>query len=132
MKSLLADMRETATGLGADNEMNDLQAMLDGAIGDLENAVDWLIGNAPHDPNTPGAASVNLLMLAGTVIGGWQLARTALILSSGAGDYDESFCAAKLATARFYFGHILPRSTAYSRAAMADTSTVMSLSEEQF
>lgn len=132
MKSLIADMRATVAELGATRDMPDLKAALDCAIGDLESAVNWLISNAPGDPAAPGAASVNLLMLSGTVLGGWQMARSALAVAGNDGAYDDAFCDAKLKTARFYIAQILPRASGYARAAMTDSTMLMSMSEAQF
>jgi acyl-CoA dehydrogenase len=132
MQSLIADMRATSDRLGADQELADLKPGLDSAIEDLERAIAWLIRTAPGDPNALGTSSVNMLMLAGTVIGGWQMARSALAASSGHDRYGASFCVAKMQTARFYCEQILPRSTAYSRAAMASPATVTGMPEEHF
>jgi alkylation response protein AidB-like acyl-CoA dehydrogenase len=132
MKSMIADMRVTSAALGATKGCIELQTALDDAIGDLESAVSYLICNAIDDPNVPGAASVNLLMLAGTVVGGWQMARAALAVAGDEHEYDNAFCDAKLKTARFYCAQILPRAAAYARATMTDSAIVMSMSEEQF
>ena len=99
-------------------------------IDDLETAVDWLKKTAPQDPHAPGAASVNLLMLAGTVIGGYQMARAAVAV--GKGTTDPAFAKAKLQTAVFYATHILPRASAYRAAATAGSTAVMALDEDRF
>jgi alkylation response protein AidB-like acyl-CoA dehydrogenase len=131
MKLLIADMRATVAELAASDSLQDLGADLDIAVNDLEMAVDSVISNAPDDPHLPGAASVNLLMLAGTVLGGWQMARAALAVANGCDTVasDTAFCEAKIITSRFYVRHILPRATAYMRAAMADSDTVMAMPE---
>jgi hypothetical protein len=71
-------------------------------------------------------------MLAGTVVGGWQMARAALVVCNDTSEYDKAFRDAKLNTARFYCEQILPRAAAYSRAAMASTATVMNMPEDHF
>ncbi|MCJ7590432.1 MAG: acyl-CoA dehydrogenase C-terminal domain-containing protein, partial [Woeseiaceae bacterium] len=92
----------------------------------------WLLDNGSLDPNAVGSASVNLLMLTGTVVGGWQMALAGLAIVNGAASGDESFAEAKLMTARFYALHILPRANGFSAAAMAGPDAVMALSEIQF
>ncbi len=131
---LVTEMRAVAGELGNVSGLESLATSLSAGIDHLESAVAWLISNAPGDQNAPGAASVNLLMLAGVVIGGWQMARAALIVSgdSAIAATDESFCVAKLETARFYATHILPRSYAYMRAATSGSDSVMTLPENSF
>jgi len=132
MKSLLADMRATVSATADVESLVDITPLLGDAIDDLETAVNWLVSNAPDNPNAPGAASVNLLMLAGTVVGGWQMARAALVVCNDTNEYDKAFRESKLNTARFYCEQILPRAAAYSRAAMASTATVMNMPEDHF
>ena len=132
MQLLIAEMRATAAELGGSEGLRDLQVSLDKGIGDLESAAEWLVKSAAEDPNLPASGAVNLLMLAGTVIGGWQMGRAALAVSRDDGKYDAAFRESKLATARFYNAHILPRSAAYASAATAGPDVLMKMPEEQF
>jgi len=131
---LVSEMRAVAGELDNVSGLQSLASSLSDGIDHLEAAIAWLISNAPDDRNAPGAASVNLLMLAGVVIGGWQMARAALVVSgdSGIATADKSFCKAKLETARFYATHILPRSYGYMRAATSGTDSIMSMPENSF
>ncbi|MBT6210669.1 MAG: acyl-CoA dehydrogenase C-terminal domain-containing protein, partial [Woeseia sp.] len=74
------------------------------------------------------------LMLAGVVLGGWQMARAGLAVSpdSALVASDPKFCAAKRISVAFYATHILPRSYAYLRAATAGTSVIMTMPENSF
>ena len=77
-----------------------------------------------------------MLMLLGTVAGGWQLARGALIaserLAAGVTGPDRSFFQAKLVTARFYAEQFLPQATAHLRAIEAGPDTLLALTDDQF
>jgi butyryl-CoA dehydrogenase len=77
---------------------------------------------------------VPYLKLWGTVAGGWQMARAALVakqqLDGGTGEYD--FYRAKLGTARFYAEHILPQAHAYRVAVVGGAASVLALEEAQF
>lgn len=132
MRTLMADMRTTAELLGQSDALENLQQSFVAAIDDLEGAVNWLIDNAPNDPHAPGAAAVNLLMLAGTVLGGWLMARSALAVTETSSSMDDGFRESKLHSARFYIRHILPRSTAYMRAVTAGSESVMAIPEALF
>jgi acyl-CoA dehydrogenase len=131
---LLTEMRALDEELAAVDEFASIGNGLSSGVDDLAAAVDWLIANAPDDQNVPGAASVNLLMLAGTVIGGWQMARAALATNRrlADGDTDKAFLEAKVITARFYAEQILPRSSGYRQAAMSGSDTIMAMPEESF
>jgi hypothetical protein len=75
---------------------------------------------------------VNLLMLAGTVCAGWQMARAAVAAKTRLAEGSDSFLEAKLATARFYCEHYLPRARAYLETIRAGADSMMTLREEQF
>jgi alkylation response protein AidB-like acyl-CoA dehydrogenase len=102
----------------------------------IEAAGAWLAANHARHPAAPGAASYHMLMLLGTVTGGWQLARGALIaherLAAGATGPDRDFFKAKLVTARFYAEQLLPIATAHLRALQAGPDTLLALTDDQF
>ena len=74
------------------------------------DAVGFIAGNSKTSPNAAFAGSVPYLMLAGNLVGGWQLGRALLVAVDklAAGD-DTAFMTAKIATARFYGDHILSK-----------------------
>ncbi len=70
--------------------------------------VDYVVLETPRDPQAVFAGSVPYLMLAGTLMVGWQLGRALLAAQAlAAAGEDPAFMAAKIATARFYADHIL-------------------------
>jgi 3-(methylthio)propanoyl-CoA dehydrogenase len=74
------------------------------------DTVSFIAANTKANPNAAFAGSVPYLMLAGNLVGGWQMGR-ALLVATGklaAGD-DAAFMTAKIATARFYGDHILSK-----------------------
>ncbi len=97
-------------------------------------AVAWLLTAAGEDPRLPAAASVPLLMLLGTVLGGHQLARAAVAARRHleAGNGDPSFHAAKLKTARFYADNLLPQAAGLLGAATDGARSVIALDDDQF
>ena len=82
-----------------------------------------------------GAASVDYTLFSGYVVLAYLWARMALIsqqhLQSGEGS-DLDFYRTKLATARFYFTRLLPRTAAHAAAALAGADTVMGVDEDAF
>jgi len=126
-------MRDTAGRLRATASLAELGALLDQAIDNLEAAVTHVLAGAA-DANAPGAASYNLLMLAGTVLGAEVSGRAALAVSDADVDaeFGPGFGAAKLATATFYFRQVLPQAAAFGAAATSGAATVMDMPESSF
>ncbi|MFL3019885.1 MAG: acyl-CoA dehydrogenase [Acidimicrobiales bacterium] len=85
------------------------QALLDGKEQFREAAV-WLGGRLAGQPNDAAAGSVPFMRVAGVVVGGYYLARSAQVarqlLDSGEGDSD--FLNDKITVASFYAEQILP------------------------
>jgi alkylation response protein AidB-like acyl-CoA dehydrogenase len=96
-------------------------------------AVDFVVGHSKAQPNAVFAGSVPYLMLAGTVIAGWQMAR-ALICAEDQLDagVDTEFMRAKIATARFYGDHILNKVAGLRESICEGADSVTALSLEAF
>ena len=87
--------------------------------------------NFSADSRAVAAGSVPYLMLFGTVAGGWQMARAAAVAQEklvGANG-DKPFYETKLATARYYADHILPRAHAYGREVLHGAASTLRLDE---
>jgi acyl-CoA dehydrogenase len=84
-----------------------------------------------RDPKAGSAVAVPYLELFGTVAGGWLMAREAAAahgkLENPASD--REFLLAKIATARFYGEHILPRSRAYADTVVSGAASVTDFEE---
>jgi acyl-CoA dehydrogenase len=134
IKEWIGEMRFLGEELAAVDELASIRRALSRGVDDLATAVDWLLANAMDDQNASGAASVNLLMLTGTVAGGWQMARAALAATRklADGDPDSAFLEAKVMTARFYAAQILPKSSGYRQVAISGSDVVMAMPEEAF
>jgi acyl-CoA dehydrogenase len=132
MDEWIAEMAALDSELAVDERLAEIRKALATGTQQLESAKTWLLQNGPLDPNTAGSASVNMLMLAGIVLGGWQMARAGLAIVNGAASDDASFAAGKLLTVRFYAQHIMPKSHGLLDAAIAGPEAVMAFAEEQF
>ncbi len=136
MAELVKDMRAdlAAAAKSADTDIQITANRFGAAITALEQAVDWLLTHAKQDAGVPGSVAVNMVMLVGTVGGGWQLVRAALIARSrlDAGDLEQDYLGAKIKTARFFAEHFLPRAQAQSQAICAGANAIMALTESQF
>jgi acyl-CoA dehydrogenase len=134
-KALLADIESTLTELErADESLAMLRQALAEGVQAQESALEWLLTEGGRNPDVAGGAAFNFLMLMGCVTGGWQMARGALAATRllAAGEGESEYLRGRLATARFYATHVLPRAQSYLRAVTAGAEEVMTLPEEQF
>jgi len=135
MRSLIDDMTGTVAELAeAGDGFAVLRAGLEEGVDALRSATEWLLEHAATDPHAQGSAAVNLLMLTGTVAGGWLLARGALAAQAllEGGDADTEYLHARQVTARFYAEHWLPKARALQAAIEAGSETMMALEDTQF
>jgi alkylation response protein AidB-like acyl-CoA dehydrogenase len=97
------------------------------------DVVDFVCGQTQAKPNAVFAGSVPYLMLAGTVIAGWQMARALMAAEDAlAAGTDPEFMAAKIATARFYGDHVLNKATSLRDSIVEGADAVTALALESF
>jgi hypothetical protein len=127
--AMAADAKELAGGQDAD-----LAAALKRALAVLGKATDWMLEHHETDPRAAAAGAVPYLKLAGTVIGGWLMARAARAAGKkiAAGEGDAGFLGAKRATALYYAAHVLPEAAACGDAILHGAGAVLALEEAQF
>jgi alkylation response protein AidB-like acyl-CoA dehydrogenase len=131
-KALLADVKALAVSMAKDasKDLAAIGAAMEEAHGEALAAIEWVLASAAEDARLPAAASVPLLLLLGTVLGGHQMARSAVAAHARLAEGD--FMTAKIATALHYMQHVLPEALALRRTVTAGSATVMSLSSELF
>jgi acyl-CoA dehydrogenase len=136
-QALLAEMRafdKDLAGHRSHAALSVIRRNLSEGIAALAEATDWLLETYPYNSKAAAAGAVPYLKLWGTVAGGWQMARAALIakerLDGGSDDYD--FYRAKIGTARFFAEHFLPLAPAYKQAIVNGSASVLALEEAQF
>jgi 3-(methylthio)propanoyl-CoA dehydrogenase len=132
-KVLLEGVRATAASLPLDGDLGAIRRRLEAGADDLARAVDHFVAAGKADPRAAYAGSVPYLMLAGTVLAGWQMAKAARIATERADAGDAiDFHRAKVATARFYADHVLSRSAGYCASIVDGAPGVLALAEDAF
>jgi alkylation response protein AidB-like acyl-CoA dehydrogenase len=139
-KSIIAQVRATQSALaevqGADfaADFTAIRKQLEAGSAALEEVVDFVVANVKSDIKGVFAGSVLYLKLAGIVLGGWQMARAALVAQQklDAGEGDAAFLRAKIATARFFADHILSGAGGLRTAIVEGSAGVLALDVEQF
>ncbi|MFO1129623.1 MAG: acyl-CoA dehydrogenase [Rhodospirillales bacterium] len=136
-RALFQEMQnlDPALASNADPAAPVIRAALKAGVDEASRVVDWVLEAHRRDPRLPAAASISVLLLFGTLAGGYEMARAALaagqrLADGGAGDPD--FLAAKIATARFYAQQVMPRIGALGRAIVDGSETALALDTELF
>jgi hypothetical protein len=132
-KALRQQIKTCVEELSKDKQLFSIGKQLGVALADLETATEWMLENYDSNPQAAHAGAVPYLLLTGTVTGGWQMARAALIaqrqIDAGSAD---TFLQAKLETARYFAAHQLPRTMGYCTAITEGSDAVLSLDESLF
>jgi hypothetical protein len=133
--AVIEAMREIDARLAAGGEqLASTRVNLKEAVESLESATRWLVETFPKNPKGASGVAVPYLKLFGTVAGGWMMARAALIAQEKLKqpDADRDFLEGKLATARFYAEHELPKSFTLAREVTRGADSVLALDPAKF
>ena len=95
--------------------------------------MDFIAGASRASPNAAYAGSVPYLMLTGTVVAGWQMARALMAAEDRLADGVEvAFMHAKIATCHFYADHILNKAPGLRDSIVDGADAVTALALESF
>jgi len=114
--------------------LDGIAAALQSSLEACQTAVNALFAKAGDDWAAPGAGAYNLMMLMGTTVAGALMAQSAVAAThlNASGEGNSAFNNAKIATARFFAEHIMPRNQGYLAAVEAGSESVMALDIEAF
>ena len=135
MLALVSEMRAFAKEMKAapGDDLATIRSALAASADALEEATKWVAQTVKAELASALAGSMPFLRLAGTALGGWLLARSALAAQGklASRDGDPAFLEAKLITARFYAEVIVPPALAQLGPIKAAGRTVFALTEAQ-
>jgi hypothetical protein len=109
-------------------------AQLESLVAEWAELTGLIRERVAKDPEELGAAAVDYLNFAGYVLLGWCWMRAAQVAAAqlAAGAPDKGFYEGKLATAKFYFERLLPRTTGFAAAVRAGAAALPALTPEHF
>ena len=122
VKELLDRIAALDTDLAAAGErVAGIRMHLADNLGVLRDTTDWLIANAPLDPQNALAGATPYLRMFGFVVGGWLHARAALaaLAHIDAGTDVDGFAEARLVSASFFCEQLLPQAKGLAAAVTA-------------
>ncbi|PWG64325.1 acyl-CoA dehydrogenase [Sediminicurvatus halobius] len=132
MTELLADLSETVKAVEA-GPVGALARPLDEAVSALRTATGALLERHPRYPLAIAAGASPYLDLVGRTLAGWLFTRGAVLAAQRLGEADEverDRQRARLARARFYAEHWLPRATALAAAVGDGVGSVLGMRDE--
>ncbi|MDF2179225.1 acyl-CoA dehydrogenase C-terminal domain-containing protein [Aliiglaciecola sp. CAU 1673] len=128
---LFTDEIQAFTDAQSDDAMQEFIQPLTKALGTLNEVTQWVLAQSAKDANEIGAASVDYLHLLGYVSYAYMWALMAKAALEAKTD-DQDFYQAKLATARYYFGRLLPRIYSLQAGIQSGSALLYGHSDEQF
>ena len=110
IQEFMSEMTNLASQLIENDRLAPLGTALADGVTHMSDAALWLGGRLATQPNDVAAGSAPFLRLAGVVVGGYYLARSAQIAQQllDAGEGDPDFLNDKITTSMFYGEQILP------------------------
>jgi hypothetical protein len=132
-RALYKEVAVFADELAKDAKLGDIGKNLQEAAKALIDATEWAIKNYGPQPQVTSAGSVPYLKLGGIVLGGWLLAKSALLAQKkiDAGDTDPYY-KGKIGTTRYYAKHWLVQASAVAREIIEGGESVLGLDEPLF
>jgi alkylation response protein AidB-like acyl-CoA dehydrogenase len=120
MRDILDEVAATASRLGNETGWELEAAALTSAAAAVAVATDHMLEVLPDHPADALAGASPYLRMVGFTLGGWVMARSALVcMRTPDLAQDEEFRRAKLTIARFYLGQLLPQAGSLLPAATA-------------
>lgn len=132
MTELLAELSETVKAVEA-GPVGALARPLDEAVGALRTATGALLEREPRYPLAISAGASPYLDLVGRTLAGWIFTRGAMLAAQRLGEADEAerdIQRARLARARFYAEHWLPRAPALAAMVGDGVGSVLGMRDE--
>jgi hypothetical protein len=133
--AIVARIEATEAELGARDSVacRAMAKRLGAARQAMADAIHFVVANTRQDPNAAFAGSVPYLMLAGTTVAGWQMARALMVAEDQlAAGVDPAFMQAKIHTARFFGDHILTKTGALRDSIVEGASSINDMALESF
>lgn len=134
--ALIDEMKETLGRLenSTDTTLIAIGTALKDGIAALETGIYYLLDAFVTSQKKAYAGAVPFLNLFGTVVGGWELARCALVATEKitSSTHDNNFYFAKLQTARFYADHILSNAQGLITTVTNGHHAILALDEAYF
>jgi len=130
MGQLAAEIAQTVETLRGhdDADLTAIVGPLAEGLASLERTTSWMVEHIGQQPGEALAGATSYMKLAGYVIGGWYMARSALAVAGR----DDPFAVQKRQVARFFAEQLIPEGTAMERPITTGGALVAGMSTDAF
>ena len=137
LTKLLGEVQQTAKGGSGDDPLTTERQRLGEALDDVQATLGQMVGFMNESIHLIGLTTTPFLFSLAELVCGWLLVRQAEVAgqrleAGGLSEADEAFYAGKVASARWYCAHTLPRIRARRTEAERTDLGVMELADEAF
>ena len=134
IQAFFAMIDEEIAAAKENEQLTDIAARLEKALGEQKAATMWFMQNAMTNPNNLGAGAHNYMHIMGIVTLGYMWLRMAKKAAEKLADGadDKAFYEAKLVSAKYYAERLLPDAGALRRKLEAGSENMMALGEDAF
>ncbi len=136
LAATIATIRNTGRKLldSGQDELEVIGTRLLAAVDALDEAAQFVVGRFRQNPRAVLAGAAPFLELAGIVCGGAELARASLVASRrlAAGDGDDIYLRAKIATTRHFADHCLTHAAGLRDTVTGGAESLLAFADEAF
>jgi alkylation response protein AidB-like acyl-CoA dehydrogenase len=126
MEALLSDVHKTIQQCAASStEIQAIGGALAGAHQDLHASTQALLQQLTAQPEAAAAGAYDYMMQVGYVVGGWHMARSALLAKHRSEVSDDPFYMKKISSALYYAENILPRAQSHGAVVAGGSSALL-------
>jgi alkylation response protein AidB-like acyl-CoA dehydrogenase len=130
MAALIAEMSAVAAELRPhdDADLAAIAGPLDEGLASLKRTTEWMLATFGNQPGEALAGATSYMRMAGFVVGGWLMAKSALETVGR----DDAFASQKRKVARFFAEQLIPEGTAMERPITTGGALVAEMSVDAF
>ena len=134
MQRLLAEVNETVeTMKNGDEELQNMASLLEVEVNNLSEVTLWLGGKMLEGELVDASSAATPYMkMFGQVIGGYYMAKAAILAKQKLEETKDEFYADKITLSKFYMEQLLPLASGYTSSVKAGKDTLYSIKSENF
>jgi hypothetical protein len=134
IQRLLSEVNETVeTMKNGDEELQNMASLLEVEVNNLSEVTLWLGGKMLEGELVDASSAATPYMkMFGQVIGGYYMAKAAILAKQKLEETKDEFYADKITLSKFYMEQLLPLASGYTSSVKAGKDTLYSIKSENF
>ena len=134
MQRMLTEVNETVETMKAgDEELQNMATLLEVEVNNLSEVTLWLGGRMLEGELVDASSAATPYMkMFGQVIGGYYMAKAAILAKQKLEETEDEFYADKITLSKFYMEQLLPLASGYTSSIKAGKDDLYSIKSENF